>query len=282
MTNAGDLSLVARAQRAQGTLDLVFGPAPNGEPARLKTLLQSGCLRARLPRPQNPGWREVVTLNISGGIAGGDSLATSIHLEAGARVLVAGQAAERVYRAVAGEPAQVRTIITVDAGAHLAYLPQETIFYDGFALERHLVINLAADACYLGVEMQAFGRHAMGETLRAGWWRDAIRLHREGRLILHDRVRLQGAIDEHLQHPAVAHGAKAVATLIMAGPEASAHLAVLRELWHDSAIVAGATMVENVLVARLLAHSLHDLRRGVAAAVLLLRPARALPRVWQS
>lgn len=270
-----------RAQRAQGQLDLCFGAAPAGQPARLKKFLQSGCLRARLPRAQSLGWREAVALNISGGIAGGDRLTTRINIEAGAKVIIAGQAAERVYRASGGEAARVHTTIEVGPDAWLEYLPQETIFYDGFALERALMINLAADARYLGVEMQVFGRRSMGETLQSGSWHDSIMLHREGVLILNDRVRLEGAIEAVLMRPATAGGAVALATLIMAGPDVAAHLDGLREILHHDGVNAGASLVDGVLVARVLARSLHHLRGTIMVALVFLRGGRSLPRVWQ-
>ena len=270
-----------RRQRAQGQLGLSFGAGSPGQAARLKTFVQTGCLRARLPRAQSPGWREAVTLNISGGIAGGDALATSIQVESGARVLVAGQAAERVYRAAQGEPARITTDIDVGPGASLEYLPQETIFYNGFALDRILLIKLAADAYYLGVEMQVFGRRSMGETLTSGCWRDCIHLIREGRIVINDRVRLEGAIEAQLSHPAIANGAVVVATLILAGPLAAAHLDGLREILHHDQIWAGASLVDGVLVARVLARSLHDAKRSIITALAVLRDGRPLPRVWQ-
>lgn len=270
-----------RAQRAQGQLDLRFGAGPDGQPARLKTFLQGGCLRARLPRSHSSEWREAVVLNISGGIAGGDRLTTRINIEAGAKVIIAGQAAERVYRASKGEPARVDTTLEIGTDAWLEYLPQETIFYDGFALERALVINLAADARFLGVEMQVFGRRSMGETLQSGSWHDSIMLHREGVLVLNDRVRLVGAIEARLMRPATAGGAVTLATLIMAGPDVAGHLDGLREILHHDGVKAGASLVDGVLVARVLARSLHDLRGTIMAALVFLRNGRGLPRVWQ-
>ncbi len=271
----------AQAQRAQGQLDLRFGAGPAGQPAQLRTFLQSGCLRARLPRAQSQGWREAVVLNISGGIAGGDRLTTRIDVEAGANVIIAGQAAERIYRAASGGPAQITTTLEAGPDAWLEYLPQETILYDGFALERALVINLAADARYLGVEMQVFGRRFMGETLQSGSWHDSIMLYREKALILNDRVRLEGAIEAHLMRSAIADGAVALATLIMAGPDATAHLDGLREILHHDGVKGGASLVDGVLVARVLARSLHDLRGTIMAALVFLRDGRPLPRVWQ-
>ena len=95
---------------------------------------------------------EAITINISGGIASGDSLATDIEIGAGAAVSITSQAAERIYRALDFLPARLQTTITLGAGAMLDYLPQETILFDGFALDRSLDIELAEDADFLGVK----------------------------------------------------------------------------------------------------------------------------------
>ena len=68
----------------------------------LDDLRQQGCLKARFPRP--PGWAEVVTLNTSGGVAGGDTLRTTLRVRHGASASFAAQAAERFYRALPEDP----------------------------------------------------------------------------------------------------------------------------------------------------------------------------------
>ena len=123
------------AQRAQGKL--VLGFKRLGAATKIDTLFQQGALKARLPRPQDATLCEAVTLNISGGVAGGDQLDTMVTLAPGAQVALASQAAERIYRAL-GPAARIRTRLTVQDGARLDYLPQETILFDRFALDRAL------------------------------------------------------------------------------------------------------------------------------------------------
>ena len=63
-------------------------------------------------------WLNVVTLNTSGGIAGGDALDSAFAVGAGARATIASQAAERFYRALPGRRlSSVRTRIVVADGA---------------------------------------------------------------------------------------------------------------------------------------------------------------------
>ena len=72
-----------------------------GSETVLDELRQVGCLKARFPRRIVSGWMDVVTLNTSGGIAGGDRLDLAVEARAGAQATIAAQAAERFYRAQA-------------------------------------------------------------------------------------------------------------------------------------------------------------------------------------
>ena len=259
----------AMPQRAHGRLDLAFGH--DGARTRLARFYQEGCLKARLPRGAG---MEAVALNISGGIAGGDRLDVALDLAPGAEALFTTQAAERVYRALEA-PARLRTKLVAGAGAKLHYLPQETILFDGFALDRALEIDLAAGAEFLGVESLVFGRLAMGEILRAGALRDRICLRREGALLWQDSTRLEGDIAAQLDRPGVAAGARAVACIFAVGPWRLEDLRAALEGAH-----AGASWVGEVLVARILAPDAAALRRVLVRALAVLRPA-GLPRVWQ-
>jgi urease accessory protein len=198
------------AQRAKGRLALAFRRRETR--TGIETFYQEGCLKTRLPRPQNPEICEAVTMNISGGVAGGDSLATTVELHPDARLSLASQAAERVYRALA-EPACIATKITVHANAHMEYLPQETILFDGFSLRRSLEIELDESAGFLGVESLVFGRLAMGERVTTGTLRDSITLIRGGKRILQDITRLNGDVAAQLHRKAVGNGATAIMNL---------------------------------------------------------------------
>ncbi len=267
---------LAVAQRAKGRLGLAF--KRDGARTRVEEFYQQGCLKARLPRPAEAGVLEAVTMNIGGGVAGGDVLATRIELHPGAQACVASQAAERVYRALA-EPAEVSTEITVHPGAMLAYLPQETILFDGFGLNRSLEIALHGDAAFLGVESVVFGRLAMGEAVRLGALRDRITLKRDGRVVLRDMTRLEGDISAQLGRQAVARGAVAAASLVFARADAADYLDAVRGALGEAH--AGASCFEGVLFARILAPTGAALRRIVVAALNVLRDGQPMPRVWQ-
>jgi urease accessory protein len=267
-----------RHQRARGALDLSF--RARGGATVLDGLRQEGCLKARFPHPERGAWAGAVTLNVSGGVAGGDVLATRIAAGEGTACTIASQAAERFYRTLPGTPpAQVRTEIAIAPGAALEWLPQETILFDGCALDRMLTVDMAENAWFLGVEQVVFGRAAMGEALRAARIRDTIQVRRAGRPVLHDAIRLDGDVQAALDRPAIGGGARAVATIVCAAPDAGACLDALRAALEGHEF--GASAWDGVLLARIVAPNGACQRAAVVAGLTALRAGRFLPRVWQ-
>ncbi len=255
----------------------MLGFRRRGDATVLADLRQEGCLKARFPRPHDG--MEAVTLNTSGGVAGGDELRSSVHLQAGAAVTIASQAAERFYRALPDDPpATVRTDVVLDSGSALDWLPQEAILFDGCALDRRLCIEMAADARFIGVESLVFGRVAMGERVRAACIGDTIRVRRAGVVILHDAIRLPERVDEALARRAIAGGARAVATVVLVAPDAAARLDGLRLALDGHE--AGASAWNGMLLGRIIAPDAAALRQAVMAGLTFLRGGRALPRVW--
>jgi urease accessory protein len=243
----------------------------------LDGLRQAGCLKARFPRSEDPTWFNVVTLNTSGGITAGDTLDSIFMVGEGARATVATQAAERFYRALPGSAAsRVRTRVSIAGGGAIEWLPQESILFDRCAVRRQLQIELAPDAWFLGAETLVFGRTAMGETVTAASLRDVVAVRREGRLLLHDAIRLEGEVAATLARPAIADGAGAVATVLYIAPGAEAMLEPVRA----AAPRCGASAWDGMLIVRVLAADAASLRIAVIAALQVLRAGRSLPRVW--
>jgi urease accessory protein len=277
MCDGACLSDPVRLQRAVG--ELRVGVKRSGEQTVLDDLRQAGCLKVRFPRRVEPGWMDVVTLNTGGGVAAADRLDVAVAAGEGTRVTVAAQAAERFYRALPRDaPSRVRTRLTLRAGAAMEWLPQETILFDHSALDRRLEIDMAADARFLGVEILVFGRMAMGETVRQAHLRDLIRIHRDGALLLHDAIRMDGAVDDLLQRAAIGQGARALATLVYVASDAEAALDVVRQALGPAE--AGASAWNGMLVVRILGPDGAVVRCSVVAVLTALRSPRPLPRVW--
>lgn len=249
--------------------------------SHLADLRQEGCLKARFPRPA--AWPadgvEAVLLNSAGGIAGGDRLDVRFEVRKASRGSLATQAAERFYRVLPGHAASVlRNEVSVAEGGYAEWLPQESIVFNNTALDRRLDVTLAETARFLGVEMLVFGRHAMGERVNQARLSDTITLKRSGRLIWQDSLRFEGDVQDALDRTAIGGGARAMATLVYASPDAGTFLATARAAL--ASFEAGVSTLDSVLVARVLAQDGATLRAAVASVLQSLRGQRRLPRVW--
>ena len=275
-TSPSDPQAPAAAQRARGRVRIA-AVRKDGR-TRLRTLYQDGAAKARLPRVHGDAALEAVLLNTAGGLTGGDVIETEAQAGPGADLCLTSQACERIYRALPGEPpARVSTSLYMEAGARLAWLPQETILFDGGRVRRKLEIDMAADGRLLACEAVLFGRGASGETVAAGDFRDSWRLRRGGKLVFADETRLDGPIDDILKGAAVAAGGHAVATVVLAAPGAGECLERAREILAGAR--AGASVRDGILVCRLVAADGQALRTHLLPLLSFLNGG-ALPRVW--
>ena len=251
--------------------------------ARLAGLRQAGSLRTLFPRHDGTALQVVLT-NTSGGVTGGDRFRTEIAVSDAATVTLTTQAAERAYRAQPGETGRIDTALTARDTARINWLPQETILFDGCALERRLSLQLDRDASALVVEPVVFGRTAMGESVTRGAFGDRVEIRRDGAVQFLDRTRLTGAIADTLQRPhaevvvAVDHQPLDVGIVGHAlAQQPEAMLDPLRALLPPE---GGASLVRpDLLVARLLAPDAFDLRRSLIPVIDALHED-TLPRPW--
>lgn len=247
-----------------------------GGATRLADLRQQGSAKAFFPRNPGPAC-EGVLLNTAGGITGGDRFSFRAEAETGTWLSLSTQAAERAYRAEPGQTGQLTTRLTLDPGARVDWLPQETILFDGSALSRRLEVDMADDSRLLAVEPVIFGRRAMGERVRDLRFVDQWRIRRGGRLVHADALRLLGDAEAVMAGAALGAGAGAMASLVYIAPDAERFLAPLRALLPET---AGASLIRpGVLAVRLLAPDGRLLRRALLPMLECLRGI-ALPKVW--
>src|SRR4051794_11980479 len=231
---------------------------------RRRQLHESGSLRVRFPSSEAQGL-SAVFVNTAGGVAGGDRFDIDIATGEGARLTVTTAAAEKIYRAQ-GPQARLNITLKAAAGAHLAWLPQETILFDRARVSRTIEIDLAEDASLLLCEIVVFGRAAMGETMRTGQFTDRWRLRRGGRLVFAETVRLDGDIGETLRRRAVANGGGAIGTaLIVPGDEAIA--ARIREASEEFGGEVGISAWNGFAMARFCAQDAATLRADMIAVL---------------
>lgn len=244
----------------------------------LRDLHQSGSAKAMLPRVHG-AVPEVVFLNTAGGLTGGDKLRFEFSVDDG-RALGTTQTAERAYQS-AGGAARVEVAISVGPGARVEWVPQETILFEGSALDRETRIDLGAGAEALAVEMLVLGRAAMGEEIGALWLRDRREIWRAGRPVLIEPVEIGAEALARRGGGAVLHGARAMGSLAFVAEGAEDALGPVRAaLAACDGIEAAASAWDGRLTARILAPDAYEMRRAMARVIEILRRG-ALPRVWQ-
>jgi len=251
---------------------------------RLEHLYHRAPLRVLFPAPQPGDVPLAALVTTSGGLVGGDRLRVDATVRPGAAAMVAGQAAEKVYRS-AGADVRVAVTLTAEEGAWLEWLPQETILFDGARLRRQTTVDIAPGGRILAGEMLVFGRTARGERLKTGLVHDAWEVSKSGRRVWSDAFRLEGDLERPLDHPAGLDGATAYATAVYVGDDAADRLAAARGFLKGAGVRAAATCVAGVLIVRWLGDSGAAVRlafglfwcgfRGIVAG---LPPS--LPRLW--
>jgi urease accessory protein len=265
----------ARMQRAHGQANVSFH-ARDGR-THLDRLFQEGCAKLRFPRPLGSEAPQAILINTAGGLTGGDRFGTEVDLAENAQACITTQACERVYRST-GADAVVTNRLRLAAGTRLAWLPQETILFEGGRLSRTLDADLAGDAELVAVEAVLFGRQAMGETLHSGHLHDRWRIRRERRLIFADDLRVEGDIAARLAPQPAMAGCRAMATVLFTGPAPERFLDQARSIIGPG---GGASAWNGKFLARLVEETGLALRRRLEPLLTLLLGGRPLPKVWQ-
>jgi len=241
-------------------------------------LHESGSLRVRFPSPEDEGL-SAVFVNTAGGVAGGDRFDIDIAAGEGTRLTLTTAAAEKIYR-TPDAAAQLNIALKAAAGAHLSWLPQETIVFDQARLARRIDLDLADSASLLLCEIVVFGRSAMGERMMQGEFADHWRLRRGGRLVFAENIRLDGDIGAKLARPAIANGGVAIGTaLVVPGDEALVER--IRALSGTFGGEVGISTWNGFAMARFCSQDAMRLRADMMA-VLGSASGKRLPRLWLS
>lgn len=276
--------MIAHAAPSGWDASLELAYERRGERTVLARRAHRGPLRVQRDLyPEGPSPCHTLVVHPPGGVAGGDRLALSARLDADAHALLTTPGAGKWYRGH-GRWASQALRFTVEDGAALEWLPQETIAFDGALAELSCRVELAPQASYLGWEVLCLGRQASGERFVSGELRLATELWRGEACLYRERGRLRGG-DALLTSPVGLGGASVCATLVAVSPRLPAlSLAELRAV-DERGGRAGVTRLPHVLVARWLGDSSERARHYLTSLWSLLRPAllarpATSPRIW--
>jgi urease accessory protein len=280
------VNAVAQAhQRVDGEARIAFRLGAGGRTV-LADLFQRAPCRVMFPETEVDEPLQSVLLTTSGGLTGGDRTSVAVAIGPGAQATLTSQAAEKIYRALpATGDAIVQVEMQVGRSAWAEWLAQETIVFEGSRLRRRFAADVAPGGRLLAVESIVFGRTAMGERFDSGLLHDAWRITRGGKLIWADALRLEGDVGQ-LRCAAFGFGTSvACSTVVYVGSDATRQLAEARAILSECPLPCGATSLDGVMIARIMADDAVPLRAAVMQLIAGIRqsaaalPAR-LPRVW--
>ncbi|MDO5103128.1 MAG: urease accessory protein UreD [Lautropia sp.] len=230
-------------------------------------------------RPFYPegGVCHIYVLHPPGGVVGGDHLFVSAELGSDAHALITMPGATKFYRSQ-GARALVRQRLKVAPGATLEWLPQDNIFFPGVQVRLDTCFELDEGARLIAWEVQCLGRPAMDEAFSSGQLRACFSLMRTGRPLLHENLQIaDGNLFKLGGHP--------LAATLVATPADEGVLHEVRECLKDSELLVGATLIDDLLVLRLLAHDNWALSMTMQQVWQHIRPlvlcrSPSTPRIW--
>lgn len=270
--------------------ELQLGFARCGERTVLRENRHRGPLRVQKALyPEGDAVCQAIVLHPPSGIAGGDQLAISVHVEPDAHAQLTTPGAGKWYRSGGADASQTIALAVAD-GATLEWLPQETIVFDGARARMETRVALAADSRFIGWDILCLGRAAAGERFANGRFDLFYRVDRNRQPIWLERGGFSGS-DPMLASPAGWAGATVCGTLLCAFPElpaqAASLLAACRAATPADQAGHGITALPGLIVARYLGDSSEAARLWFAELWKILRPAccgrpAVLPRIWNT
>lgn len=229
----------------------------------------------------------VYILHPPAGIVGGDELRLNINVEKSAHALVTTPAATKFYRGNGFAAEQVQHI-NVDDGCKMEWLPQETIFFSDCDAKTKTIVNLKGNASFTGWEIVCLGRPASKEDFDKGICRQYVELWRDDIPVVIERSRLEGNT-EILEADWGMQGKVVMGTLITTNGNNQA-LEAVRTFINDQQenseqIKISITLIDDILICRLLADEAEPARESFIAIWKILRPfimqrEAVAPRIW--
>lgn len=264
-------------------LDLRFGRA--GSRTVIVHKAHRGPLCIQKPFHPGDGSCHVYVLHPPGGLAGGDQLELDVAVGAGAAALITMPASTKFYRST-GAASRLVNRIEVAAGAALEWVPPETILFGGSQARIASAIDLDRESVFLGWEALALGRPLSGDEFATGRFEQRLECRIDGRPVLFER--LAASAGDALLRADWGLGGHTVIATLLAWPGDALLLAEARSALHSSRELGhGATLVDGLLVARLVGAGPEAIRDALAAVrralapVLMGRPTH-VPRIWNT
>ena len=201
-------TLARAGVRAAAAIEAERVPGAGG--TRLPVLRSAPPITLRRTAPD-----QVHLVGTTAGPVGGDDLALTVRIGAGAALRVASVAASLVYPGPSGRRSSFRVTADVGPGARLSWETEPTVLVRGCDHEATVHVRLAGGACLFWREVVVLGRHdePSGSLLQR------LRVDRDGHPLVRNDLAVGPAWPGSLG-PAGVGAARAVATARVVAPDA--------------------------------------------------------------
>ena len=264
-------------QRCLGYVNLKIGKSNNGI-VQIFNHREQGNLKARLIHNYDLN-DELIIINTAGGLTSGDLNLNRIQVDCNTSLNITTQSMEKIYNCK-NLLANAYTNIIVGDNSYVSWMPLETIFFNGGKLRRRLNIDLKTSSNFFGVETLIFGRQAMGEIVESGELDDALQIYKNNKLLYSDFNRIKGNIDKKILKSLVLKGNNIFCNVVYTGKKIRIYEKQISKYADKSKYFFGVSIVNGVLLLKILAKNINDIRDFLSDLIKIFGKNFNLPRIW--
>lgn len=225
----------------------------------------------------------VYLLHPSGGLVGGDKLILDVQLESNSQALLTNSSASNFYR-TNGLCAIQKNIFNLDNNAVLEWVPQSSIFFPKSKAIIDTTFNLKRGARIIAFEMFCFSNVSINYDIAPEEINIFLNINLSDSIGLKDRLKINS-----LDYITKLGGFK-ISAIFFAAPLNKKMLCQVRELIEKELInncsqIGGVTLLDELLIVRLLGNDNQSLKELLFLIWSVVRPVITgksffMPRVW--
>ncbi len=249
----------------------------------LSELEHEGPLRIQRPFYPEGELCHIYLIHPPGGLVGGDLLEIRVKANTGAQALFTSPGSTRFYRS-AGDFATMELRMDIESGSSLEWFPQENIFFPGAKAKINTTIALQENAKFMGWDINCLGMPVKNEKFLSGQVDNRFLLKRNGKPLLLERLRVSSV--GQLEAQSGLRGYPMQASFFATGCNELILEKVKENLLAAKPVYPwGATLIEDLLIVRVLGERTEKIQAMLIPVWKLLRPLllnkdAVVPRIW--
>lgn len=223
-------------------------------------------------------------LHPPGGLVGGDCLELTVNSNKNSTAFITTPGATKFYRSQ-GLAATQKQTFNCDCQSVLEWFPQETILFDHAVAKIETIINQESDSIFMGWDILCLGLPAIKQRFESGKLVSTVCIRQNDIPVFVDRLGINHAKD--LDAPAGLRGFPVSASFWATGVNDTLFKKIQTAVKPDKHQLFGATLINDILVARCLVNSPQEAKDLFIQIWKDLRPELTgqpicAPRIWNT